>query len=51
MTSETQSAFRVGYALKDRHALKEHLAAKGFSQEEMTEAGPDHLRRGYSGLL
>lgn len=39
MRRETQEAFRVGYAHRDRHALKEHLAAKGFTQEEMTQAG------------
>ncbi len=39
VSRETQGAFRVGYALNDRHALKEHLAAKGFTQAEMIEAG------------
>ena len=39
MARETQANFRVGYAGKKRHALKEHLAAKGFSQEDMALAG------------
>jgi len=39
MSRETQKAFRIGYARADRHALKEHLAGKGFTQAEMAEAG------------
>ncbi len=31
--------FRLGYAPRGRHALKEHLAAKGFSQEDMALSG------------
>jgi DNA primase len=31
--------FRLGYAPAGRHQLKEHLAAKGFSQEDMAAAG------------
>lgn len=39
VTQETQGAFRLGFAPNSRHALKEHLAGKGFTQQEMTAAG------------
>ncbi len=39
VTAETRDAFRIGYGGRDRHGLKEHLAAKGFGAEEMAEAG------------
>lgn len=39
MARETQAIFRVGYAGKEQHALKEHLATKGFSQDDMALAG------------
>jgi len=32
-------AFRLGYAPAERHALKEHLAAKGFALADMIAAG------------
>lgn len=32
-------AFRLGFGGKDRHGLKQHLAAKGFDASEMVEAG------------
>lgn len=35
----TREAFRIGFAPADRHALKSHLAGKGFTQEEMVAAG------------
>ncbi|MEP5516206.1 MAG: DNA primase, partial [Bauldia litoralis] len=34
-----QKRFRVGYAPADRGALKQHLASKNISQEQMVEAG------------
>lgn len=39
VSRETREAFHIGYARGDRHALKEHLAGRGFTQEEMAEAG------------
>jgi DNA primase len=33
------AAFRLGYAPNGRHLLKEHLAARGFSQPDMVTAG------------
>ncbi len=36
---DLQRRFRVGYARPDRSALKEHLAGKNVSQEQMIEAG------------
>jgi len=35
----TQSKFRLGYALADRFALKEHLGAQGVPVPDMIEAG------------
>jgi DNA primase len=35
----TQLKFRLGYALPERFALKEHLGAQGVSPEDMIEAG------------
>jgi DNA primase len=35
----TQLKFRIGYALPERFALKEHLGAQGVSPEDMIEAG------------
>ncbi|SDB39101.1 DNA primase [Bauldia litoralis] len=34
-----QKRFRIGYAPADRGALKQHLASKNVSQEQMVEAG------------
>jgi DNA primase len=39
ITPQTQLQFRLGYALPDRFALKEHLGAQGVSTEDMVEAG------------
>ncbi len=39
VSREMQETFRIGHAPNSRHALKEHLAAKGFTQDEMAEAG------------
>ncbi|WKA29758.1 DNA primase [Bradyrhizobium roseum] len=39
ITPQTQLQFRLGYALPDRFALKEHLGAQGISTEDMVEAG------------
>ena len=39
VSGETRDAFRIGYGGKDRHGLKEHLASKDFSAEEMVTAG------------
>ena len=36
---DLQKRFRIGYAPADRGALKQHLAAKGVSQQQMVEAG------------
>jgi DNA primase len=36
---DLQRRFRVGYALPDRAALKEHLASKNVTQEQMIAAG------------
>src|SRR5882757_6136916 len=35
----TQVKFRIGYALPDRFALKEHLGGQGISADDMIEAG------------
>jgi DNA primase len=35
----TQVQFRLGYALPDRFAVKEHLGAQGISVEDMVETG------------
>jgi DNA primase len=37
--SATQVEFRIGYALAERFALKEHLGALGVSVDDMIEAG------------
>jgi DNA primase len=39
MAPEIQTRFRIGYAPESRNALKEHLAAKGVTQDQMIEAG------------
>jgi len=39
VSDETQNTFRIGFGGKDRHGLKQHLAAKGFDASEMVEAG------------
>ena len=39
LTSTAIANFRLGYAPNSRSALKEHLAGKGFSTEDMTIAG------------
>ena len=39
MGRDVQTVFRIGYADPGRNTLKEHLAAQGFSQEIMAEAG------------
>jgi DNA primase len=39
MTTAEVDSFRLGYAPAERHALKEHLAAKGFALDDMIAAG------------
>jgi len=39
LTPATQLQFRLGYALPDRFALKEHLGSHGVPTEDMVEAG------------
>lgn len=39
LSDETRDAFRLGFGGKDRYGLKQHLADKGYSAEEMAEAG------------
>jgi DNA primase len=39
LTRNTIDYFRLGYAPPGRHTLKEHLAAKGFTPEEMQTSG------------
>ena len=39
LTGELVAPFRLGFAPDSRTALKEHLAAKGVSSDEMAEAG------------
>jgi DNA primase len=39
VTTTEIDAFRLGFAQDGRHALKEHLAAKGFALEDMIAAG------------
>ena len=39
VAEDIQARFRIGYAPRDRHALKQFLAADGISQEEMIAAG------------
>lgn len=39
ITPQTQLQFRLGYALPDRFALKEHLGAQGVPVEDMIETG------------
>jgi DNA primase len=39
LSEKSRAEFRLGYALGDRHALRDHLAAKGVSVEAMVEAG------------
>lgn len=39
LSEETASEFRLGYGGRDKHGLKQHLADKGYSGEEMAEAG------------
>jgi DNA primase len=36
---ETQTKFRIGYAPNERFALRDHLAAKGISRDDMIAAG------------
>lgn len=36
---EIISSFRIGYAPEDRQALRKHLAAKGYTDAQMIEAG------------
>lgn len=36
---ETQTTFRIGYAPNERFALRDHLAAKGVSRDDMIAAG------------
>ena len=45
---KTQMRFRIGYAPRERFALKEHLGAQGISAEDMIEAGLLVSRRGHS---
>ncbi|MEI9902045.1 MAG: hypothetical protein WDN31_20245 [Hyphomicrobium sp.] len=39
MARETLAAFRIGYAPNDKSALRTHLAAAGFTVEEMIASG------------
>src|SRR5207245_10771775 len=39
ISPSTQLQFRLGYALPERFALKEHLGAQGISTDDMIEAG------------
>lgn len=39
LSSATQQAFRLGYAPDSRNALKEHLAARGVTREQMEACG------------
>jgi DNA primase len=39
ISAEIQTRFRIGYAPDSRKALKEHLAGKGVTQDQMIEAG------------
>jgi len=39
VTAQTRDTFRIGYGGRNRHGLKEHLAAKGFDAMEMAQAG------------
>jgi DNA primase len=39
LSPATQLQFRLGYALPDRFALKEHLGSQGIPTEDMVEAG------------
>ena len=39
ITSAAREFFRLGYASSERHALRDHLAAKGVSVDTMIEAG------------
>jgi DNA primase len=39
LEAEQQTRFRIGYAPSSRSSLREHLAQKGFSVEEMATAG------------
>ena len=39
VTAVEVGSFRLGYAPAERHALKEHLAARGFATDDMIAAG------------
>ncbi len=39
VTTEAQKQFRLGYALPEKYALRDHLAARGIAKETMVEAG------------
>ena len=39
LAGDTIEAFRIGYAPRDRNALKSHLAAAGFTLAEMAQSG------------
>ncbi|MFZ1813630.1 MAG: DNA primase [Rhizobiaceae bacterium] len=39
LSAQTQKTFRIGYSPDSRNALKEHLAAAGFSREQMETTG------------
>ncbi|MFN0264377.1 DNA primase [Tepidamorphus sp. 3E244] len=39
LTGDTRKTFRIGYAPGGRHALKDHLAGRGVTVEQMAEAG------------
>jgi len=39
VSDEMRNTFRLGFGGKDRHGLKQHLAAKGYEANEMVEAG------------
>lgn len=38
LSEETLRAFRIGYAPADRHAMRKHLAAQGYTDTQMREA-------------
>ncbi len=39
VAADAQKQFRLGYALPEKYALRDHLAAKGVAKETMIEAG------------
>ena len=51
MPSATQLKFRLGYAMPEQYALKEHLGAAKIAVEDMIEAGSRRRRRRHPGAL